>query len=228
MPYNRSIATYIPSEEDDTTEKIVDMIQNGQLQNWGLSIVRCTYASQFRWDRYISLIHRHIQERIYHDLLRSTLNCPIIEDRDRLDGATWKQARGIFDEWVVADIKANPPDYSKFSQPPPTEANKRLESDIYRAPRWEYFIYADQASMESILDCTEEDPWMSKGDCWLTIVTTGLKQPRQFFEDDNGVWIRDYEGDLSDGIDSWKGLCQKIKAMDVVPAYVDIVQGEIY
>lgn len=126
------------------------------------------------------------------------------------------------DEWVLDEFKANPRDYSKYSQPS-TCAKSRLLNAISQTPRLGYLIFADQASVDSVVECTEEMPSLSERDYWFTVVATGLRQPQIFYEDDHSVWIRDYEDDEDDEHGCRKALYQKVKATDLVGVIIEIL-----
>lgn len=228
-PTIRTITTETPSS--DNVDGI--SIDSSQQRKWGLKIFRCTYTSQPRWEKYVSLIHHHIRESDVHAYEKTLedLDCPIIEDREKLDGATWKQARTMFDEMVLADIKADPPSDHHMIVVPPIGTKKRLEFDMQSTPRLQYFIYADQASVDSVVDCTSEHPQWSEGDYWFTVVFTGLLRPQISEVDDNGVWIRDYELDPDEPSgndnDTWKGLYQKIKLTDFMEAYSEMERFQL-
>lgn len=103
-------------EENDVERKDYirkRMSERVAVTKWGFSIVRCTYSSQSRWDKYLRRIHSDIDRFLNYKEdagLRETLNVFVIEN-EALDGATWKQARDKFDEWVWDELK-NREDFS--------------------------------------------------------------------------------------------------------------------
>jgi hypothetical protein len=125
---------------------------------WGLPIVRCTYRSQERWDQFLALYYRHnYQDFLDQDTengpdLQSTLVCNIIEDRAQLEGASWKQAREVFDAWVPQDMEAHPLGPLPVQSFTPKDPKEKWKEDIRRSPYWHYFIYVDEASIASGLD----------------------------------------------------------------------------
>lgn len=119
--------------------------------------------------------------------LRATLKIPIIEDAARLDGVTWKQARTRYNEWVWDYLKQKPGfnplwDISKIEE--------KVGHMITRSPHLEFFIFADQASVDSVVDCTTLD---APGAYFFTLVATGLRTTRIFSVDDDLNIMKDDE-----------------------------------
>lgn len=165
---------------------ILGHMKRDNQMKWGLPIVRCTYKSQPRWEQFLAVLHGHIQ----HDFLdkdpengpdlQSTLVCNIIEDEERLEGASWKEARNVFDEWVLQDIKAHPleppivfhPVISTYKR----EKNK-FKEDIARSPYWQHFIYVDETSVASVLDHVPSEMMkVMSPHYWITVVISRLSE----------------------------------------------------
>lgn len=50
-------------------------------------------------------------------------------------------------------------------------------------------------------------------------------KPRQWHETDDAVWVRDEERELDSWQGTWKGLYQRVKVMELVPVYEDMING---
>jgi hypothetical protein len=141
--------------------KIHEHIERNGLTQWGLPIVRCDYTSQPRWEEFLATLRKYAEDKYlnredyYGPLLRPMLRFPIIEDEALLESANWREARHVFNKWVLEDMKGNPlgPEIdcrhimqSTRSHP---QAEHKLEHDLMRAPYWQYFIHATPASISS-------------------------------------------------------------------------------
>jgi hypothetical protein len=196
-------------------------IEHNVQKRWGLAIICCTYTSQTRWDVYVSLICKHIQQSLdleKDSFLKDILSCPMIEDLQRLDGATWKEARARF------DMKANPLGPTMYRQLEFKTPEEKLKDEIRRAPYWMLFVYADEASVASVVDTViEPGEGSAEGDPWLTIVASALMESRSCFEDENGVMVEDCEGSVED---EFPKLYLKIRIDDLMHLYARVAGDE--
>lgn len=201
------------SEEDNaasaracTSEIRIHMSSTSQ-ERWGLPIIRCTYASQEWWDAFLLQMMLDIEEEYLRyesrDVLRKSLQCPVVEDRARLDGATWEQARTKFDEWIVEDMAAHP-----LEDPPKTiptrvfnKPEERAAFDIMRSPYWSFCIFVDEASLSSVLDTTtpKDERSISEGKDYYFILV-----PSTFRWEDSQVYDLDGRRYEDDGMDEYK------------------------
>jgi hypothetical protein len=138
--------------------KICHHMRMEQVDRWGFAIVRGTYNSQPQGDKFMAQLLKDIRDRNLQfeedSLLQDTLNVPVIEDKEKLNGATWEFARHAFNEWVVKDMAAHPlalMEPRSLRQLSPRE--KALEH-MHRTPFWTYCIFVDEASLSSMLNST--------------------------------------------------------------------------
>jgi hypothetical protein len=132
------------------------MDENG-LRFWGVPIVRCTYASDSRFNGFLAVLRNDANKYFLDvdedcgEVLKATLQFPIIEDKDTLEGATWREARKKFNTWVPQDMKNNP---LTPTAPVATAllAKHNFKQDLEKGTHWNYFIYLDEASLASVLD----------------------------------------------------------------------------
>ena len=144
--------------------------------------------------------------------LRASLELPVIEDSARLDVATWKEARTRFDEWAWEELKQRP----EFDQS--WEISKREEKVGYminRLPHLEFFIYADKASVDSVVGCVDIK---ADGAYFFTLVATALKKPRVVSYDDDYNIIEDDEEEE----EAKSALWQRFKVNEVAIAYSSV------
>ena len=119
-------------------------------RDWGFSILRCTYKSQSEWDLFLSKIRDDLDGYFAFPAdsdLRAKLRCPIVEDQTKLDNATWREASVVFNDMLMDDLQKAKPD-AKWTE-------DKISWAIYGIPRQQFFIYADQASVDSVIKCGE-------------------------------------------------------------------------
>jgi len=243
--------------------KATDSIRQGGLLKqqggkWGLPIVRCTYSSDARWEKYMSLLHKDISNSINEDStdvdLLSSLSCPIIEDRARLDNATLEDARTKYDEWVWEQMRGfqdtilegedelymGEPNYRKAKDmfkewdvhevqlakqkgrigiPHMTVDQINLLSP-FMEPRWSFFILADQASVDSVVDHAEEGERMKSGCYYFTVVRSDL------IVREHGVGADDRYFDDIKSLNFMEETRRKVKAYKFVDLVISIINQE--
>ena len=158
---NRSPHVYDRSEQSDYGEEEKNVIRNSikspqadwPQADWGWSIVRCTYASDDEWAAFLTRFRNDIDDyfRFQSDVdLRLRLRIPVVEDRKRLDGATWEQARTAFMDMLQEDSKNR--DGNSWHLPDP---QSRIGWAKHEIPQSTFFIFADQASVLSVVGCDQ-------------------------------------------------------------------------
>jgi hypothetical protein len=181
---------------------------------WGFSILRCTYSSDELWTKYLERMSDHVADKLNFKAdsdLRERLEITIIES-PALDGATWKQARDVFHVWSLEELKTLP-DYDEAWL---KGEGDRLHFAVGRSPRTEFFIYADEASVNSVVNSGQSYREIrAPGTYYFTIVATGLRTPRIVHLRKDGTPVRDYEE--SEG--TRKALRQRFKANEYVGLY---------
>lgn len=156
-------------------------------------------------------------------MLKATLQFPIVEDKDTLEGVTWREARKKFNTWVPQDIKNNPltptaPDA------PALLAKDNFKQDLETGTHWNYFIYLDEASLTSVLDTPTplQSRRVSPGDYWFSVVDAEAGEtPEQRFPDNNGVIP---ERSLAKAGMMWQDIYEKkFKVPSFVSVYSEII-----
>lgn len=219
---NRSPHVYERSEQSDSENK-KDVIRNSiesPQTDWGFSILRCTYESEEEWAAFISRFRSDLDSyfRFESDVdLRSRLRLPVVEDRNRLNGATWDQARTAFVEILKEDSKKR--DRKSWHLPDP---QSRIGWAIHEIPQSTFFIYADQASVSSIVGCDEtKEAKMSDNNYYFTLVSADHTQPNG----DGRARTEEEVSDIDDSPDSEYHMAtrQNFKVFDFVALYANIV-----
>lgn len=98
----------------------------------------------------------------------------------------------------------------------PKDPEKKWKEDIQRSPYWHYFIYADEASIASVLNLNTPEHLRrnSIGDYWITIVVTRLLGPLSVGDDEHGDMVDDFE---SGGM--WRNMYKRLKILDFLHVY---------
>ena len=206
----------------------------------------------------MSLLHKDISNSINEDStdvdLLSSLSCPIIEDRARLDNATLEDARTKYDEWVWEQMRGfqdtilegedelymGEPNYRKAKDmfkewdvhevqlakqkgrigiPHMTVDQINLLSP-FMEPRWSFFILADQASVDSVVDHAEEGERMKSGCYYFTVVRSDL------IVREHGVGADDRYFDDIKSLNFMEETRRKVKAYKFVDLVISIINQE--
>ncbi|KAJ9149128.1 hypothetical protein NKR19_g5827 [Coniochaeta hoffmannii] len=124
---------------------IANALEEDKLDHWGFVIYRCTYGSQEKWDKFLALAKQEARDYLERwgtgDLsVYDKMDWTVIEDAETLNGASILDATRKFDAWVKADGRA--------------EMQHITSPDTWRscAPRYQFFMYVDEESLESVVD----------------------------------------------------------------------------
>jgi hypothetical protein len=112
-------------------------------QVWVFVFVRCTYTSDDRWKEFLASVEqqaleqlRVVKEILYAtDFLQRTFRITTVEDEDKLGNATLVEASLAFQEWLRHDGAPILP-----------------EGGASRTPRWQYYIYVNEETVESVVN----------------------------------------------------------------------------
>lgn len=112
-------------------------------QAWGFVFVRCTYTSDARWKKFLAAVEHKALEQLKSvneipyakDFLQRIWKFTTVEEKDKLANATLSEASVAFQEWVRSDGAPILP-----------------EGRGYGIPRWQYYIYVNEESIESVLN----------------------------------------------------------------------------
>ena len=142
--------------EDDETgygEKVSEAAKDHK--QWGFTILRCTYDSQTDWDAFLKRFLEDIDANLrfeWETTLRPNFQFRVVEEPERLNNISWRQARAQFTTLNVEDIRQSHPNVTdaetKLLQRDTVEDNSGLPR-----PYREYFIYADRDSVASVINC---------------------------------------------------------------------------
>ncbi|KAH8666109.1 hypothetical protein BGZ61DRAFT_558943 [Ilyonectria robusta] len=129
---------------------IQDMQETG-FQHWGFVIYRCAYANNAQWESYLEFLKATMQDELEFDglytLLWKYLDWTVIEDPDKLDGASKQDIRERFSEWSAG--RSVERDGSGVDAP-----------TVEDAPRFHYCIYIDQKCLDTV---DEYQSWAEAG-----------------------------------------------------------------
>jgi len=127
---------------DDGTGIEASLEQYG-LSQWGFVVVRCTYSSQEKWDKFMGLVKEHARDyfipSFWMEDIHDSLVWTVIEDAETLDGADIVETSRTFEAWVGSQGK------------------QEMEGSVFTTtrhywPRYTYFMHVDDESLESVVD----------------------------------------------------------------------------
>ena len=126
-------------------------------KRWGFVIYHCVYDDDESWDTFLKTFKALASDSLHQDgdeglQLLEQLEWTIIEDRERLDGASKAMVRKAFQEWVDNCDETEPE--GKLSW----DAGRGAKSDPRNSgnPRYSYSIMVDAAVLESMTPHKEE------------------------------------------------------------------------
>jgi hypothetical protein len=209
-----------PAETEDEKKVIRHSIKSSKA-DWGFSILRCTYESDEEWATFLKRFRDDLNGDLCFETdedLRIKLRIPIVEDRELLNGATWDQARTFFMETLQDDSKKR----DGNSQHLP-DSNSRIGWAKHEIPQSTFFIYADQASVSSVVRCDErKEAKMGNGAYYFTLVWADHTQHGV----EGRAMTQEEIEEIDDSPDSeYHQLTrQNFKIYDFVTLYVHIVE----
>jgi len=194
-------------------------------KKWGFVIYRCTYSSQNKWDKFLSLIKEDAREYLENEKnqdLWESMEWSVVEDRE-LDGVDYKEARRKFDHWVRSELENQTEvDTETWMEPDCSEEEIFQYRLSEQPPRHQFFIFADEASVNSVVDCDKANNRGMPGGYYITLVQTGLLDRG---EELHPEVAEEYDLEETDE-DYWCDFRQKFKAWDVVALYASILNGD--
>lgn len=128
--------------ESQAATAIRNSLEKYKLKQWGFVIFRCTYNSQEKWDKFVTLAkedaHNYFESTRTEDLY-DKMAWTIIEDPETLDGASTVETSRRFREWVAS------------------EGRQEIQGTMFRdkfdsSPRYYFFIHVDEETLESVAD----------------------------------------------------------------------------
>lgn len=209
-------------------ERIRDNHQICGIDKWGFNIYRCSYLSQGRWEKFISLLKEDTKEYLENDQdLWETLEWKIIENEEALSGKGWKETREFHDAWVLEELRKKAENGNELELPDYMSESEKLEARVDTQPHFEFFIFADEVSINSVVDGDANNKRGAPGGYYITLVQSGLVTHR-------GEWDEDWDEDAGEerpeidegNPEHMKALLRNFKAWELVNLYNAILQGD--
>jgi hypothetical protein len=145
---------------------ILNDLTRWRLKQWGFVIIRGTYSSQSKWDKFIRLAEEdardYFEQRRMLDLY-DKMAWTAIEDGVALDGASLEVAQKKFREWLDGDEGKKDIEGSIFAE----------EGVVYRGTRYWFFLFVDEESLESVVD---EGKAKEEGGYVVKVVAKGSRE----------------------------------------------------
>ncbi|KAK4119503.1 hypothetical protein N657DRAFT_650158 [Parathielavia appendiculata] len=164
QPNFRPFSTHVQKEVEDfhalhprTDRTIEEALKHYRLCQCGFVIFRCTYRSQYKWDKFVALVKGHAREYCEKWEVESARDClrwTIIEDAAALDDADILETSHRFKDWVERG-------------PGSQEIQGSAYSPLWHpdCPRYNWFVHVDEESLESVVDdvkAKEKDGYFCK------------------------------------------------------------------
>lgn len=130
---------------------IAKTLEACKLKQWGFVIYRCTYGSQAKWAKFLALAKQEARNTLEREgtgdvSVYDRMTWTVIEDTETLDGASILEATRNFGAWVKADGRAE-------------MEGSTLTDTCHPEPRYMFFIYVDEESLESVVDEEKAADW---------------------------------------------------------------------
>ncbi|KAL3418775.1 hypothetical protein PVAG01_08997 [Phlyctema vagabunda] len=201
---------------------------------WGFRIYRCDYTSQETWDKFLSLIKedaREVLEEYGTAECFNTLGWNVIENKEALNGKSWKEVKAsIHDPWVLAELEKERKEGRDREWGDHLSEAVILQNRVEMHPEYEFFIFADETSVNSVVDCDKNATRSAPGGYYITIVQSDLVSKQGGWLDDWDSQDEEFEGvprpepDKTDP-EQKKALVNNFKAWRLAEAYVALVNG---
>ena len=172
----------------------------------------------------------YLQDENDQDLWQS-IDWRVVENEEALGGRDWKEARSVFDAWVTSELKKETEECREIRDwPDYLMESEKFRLRVKQAPHYRFFIFADEASVNSVVDCDKNNTRGVPGGYYITLVQTDLVEKE-------GEWDAEYdedeedEGDVRDVKDGEdpeyrKALLQNFRAWDLVVLYASVLNGD--
>jgi hypothetical protein len=198
-----------------------------QTNTWGFRIYRATYSDQARWDKFITLLKDDAQEFLEdpkdQDLLRG-LTWDVVEDEAKLNGKNWDEAIKVHDAWVLSELtKETACGRDKITENYVGRWSSRniIELRTKSKPHWEFFIFADEESVNSVLDADANNTRGQPGTYFITVVQSGLVCKSEMgFSDDE-----DEDDAVELEVIPRKAYWQRFRGWLLVDVYASVITG---
>ncbi|KAK3682790.1 hypothetical protein B0T22DRAFT_294684 [Podospora appendiculata] len=199
---------------------IAESLARFKLRHWGFVMIRCTYASQAKWDKFMALAKQYtygyFEERgmseVYERLLWT-----VIEDPATLDGASLLEASRRFSEydWVEVDPQGRKEGWDE-------EMGTWLNF-----PRYLFYLYVDDESLESVVD--EERAELGDADCLKAVWADSVisREVDRLADLEAGEEEEEYEGyESKDEERMMLDLRKKVRISELADLYAALLRPD--
>ncbi len=203
---------------EHATDFIKDYLYAATSNYWGLRIYRTTYNDDKRFQKFIELLKADSEEVLTEsddsDLVEY-LKWEIVDDEQNLENKTWEETRTFHDNWVLTELENEAAEgKDQTIRHPGLSEQEILGWRTQTTPRWEFFIFADEESVNSVVDADASNTRGRPGTFFVTIVQSNLvdKSEMNFGEGDESEIPR-------------KAYWQRFKGWEIVEAYAGLLSG---
>ncbi|EEP75912.1 predicted protein [Uncinocarpus reesii 1704] len=195
----------LPRERRATTNtssaKIRELLSQQRHDKWGFLIYRCTYDDDTAWATFLSLLEERAHDNLKRegDLdLKEKLVWTVIEDKEKLDGASVDKVGDMFLNWIESEEAKNE------QQIGPDELGRPVAAILGTTPRYLCCVHVDAESLHSVVN---EAPRSPDPDLWHVgyvnmiyapsrVRTEGIGGHEELEHDDHEGWTK-LSADLS-------------------------------
>ncbi|KAK4139973.1 uncharacterized protein C8A04DRAFT_40310 [Dichotomopilus funicola] len=172
---------------------ILDFLVHWRLQHWGFVIIRGTYSSQAKWDKFVQFIkedtHDYLEQRAMLHLYDKAA-WTVVEDAATLNNASLEVAQKRFEDWLHGDEGEKDRAGSLFGD----------GVTGFGGARYDFFLCVDEESLESVVD---EGKAKEEGGYTVKILMRGADEGRGqneegAEEEEEGLDEDDRERELQD------------------------------
>lgn len=154
----------------------------------------------------------------------------MLEDAASLSGFDYKIARDRFDEWAQGEIEKDTKDVDVVefaAQVGVFSAGEKAKILLAKQePRKRFFIFADEVSVDSVVDCDAEHYRGRVGGYYVLVVRSGLSDvPMEYLENEEDEAEEDAWDDEEVNEEGWCGSRQKFRAWDLGKIYASLLLG---
>jgi hypothetical protein len=154
-------------------------------KKWGFVVYRCTSSGDAKWSQFMETFEAMARCNTVNDPeLDKTLTFDVRENQALFHSSDLVKMSDHFEQWIHSEeIRSEIWDKDLENQGEDAEFMHRiysiqinkLEPAYLRAPRYVYFIYVDDAAMESVLaEKDNSNCWHAGYTGWVNIVNTDL------------------------------------------------------
>lgn len=163
----------------------------------------------------------------YADLLKG-ISWQVIEDRSKLSDKSWEEVRDVHDAWVLSELdketanEGNNDDKSGEAKESNFMIRMERETNVQSKAHWEFFIFADDESVDSVVDADANSTRGQAGTYFITVVQSNFVCKSEMgFEDSEEEDYEEQELDPVPREANW----QRFKMWTMVDVYASLLSG---